>query len=66
MNYLLSFVFDSCDNRDTTGVSSRTGVISAIYKKSNKKDTVSQRPISLLNLDYKIYTSVLKNRMQKP
>ena len=37
MNYLLSFVFDSCDNLDTTGVSSRTGVISAIYKKSDKR-----------------------------
>ena len=39
------------------GVSSRTGVISVIYKKDDKKDIANYVHISLLNLDYKIYTS---------
>ena len=31
--------------------------ISAIYKKDYKKDVANCRPISLLHLDYKIYTN---------
>ena len=59
-------MFHSWDMFGTMEVSSRTGVISVIYKKDDKKDTVKYRLISLLNLDIKIYASIPKNRMQIP
>lgn len=44
---------------------SRTGVIFIEYKKGDKEDIANHLSISLPNLDYKIYTAVLKNRMQE-
>ena len=41
-------------------VTSRTGIISAIYKKGNKRDIENYRTISFLNLYHKIYTTILK------
>ena len=52
-------VYDSWKQLDIIGISSRTGIISVIYKKGDKKDMSNYRPISLLNLDYKIYTTIL-------
>ena len=39
------------------GVASRTGIISPIYKKDYKTDIANYKPISLLNLGYKTYTT---------
>ena len=47
------------------GVSSRTGVISVVYEKGNKKSISNYRLNSFLNLEYQIYTTIYKNRMQK-
>ena len=58
--------FDSWDKLDIMGISSRAEVISFIYKQSDKEYTANDRSNLLLNLDYKIYTSILKKCMQKP
>ena len=50
---------------DTVSVSSRREIIPVIYKKGDKKDIADYKPISLLNLDYKIYTKIFKNCMRK-
>ena len=45
------------------GILSRTGIVSANYKKCDKNDIEYYRPISLLNQEYKIYTTILENTM---
>ena len=48
-----AYVYQSWEQLVTMGVSSRTGVISLIYKRGDKEDITNYRPISFLNLDYK-------------
>ena len=52
--------YDSWGNRGTISVTSRAVIISATYKKGDKRDIENNRPTSLLNLHYKIYTTILK------
>ena len=61
---ILLEVYNSWKQLGIIGISSRNGIISVIYKKGDKKDIANYRPISRLNLDYKIFTTILKNRMQ--
>ena len=58
-------VYNSWRKLGIMGISSRTSIISVTYKTGVKKDIANYRPISLLNLYYKICTTILKNRMQQ-
>ena len=45
--------------------SQRSAVISLIYKKGEKENLKNYRPISLTNVDYKIFANILAIRLQK-
>ena len=60
---ILLDVYDSWDKLRTMEGSSRTRIISVVYKKSYKKDIPNYRLISPVNLDYNIKPTLLKNRM---
>ena len=49
-------VYDSGGELGTISVTSRTQIISATYKKGDKRDIENYRPTSFLNLYYKLYT----------
>ena len=42
-----------------------SGVISLIYKKADREELANYRPITLLNLDYKIIAKVYAERLKK-
>ena len=58
-------VYDSWGKLGTISVTSRTGIISAIYKKGDNGDIENYRPISFLNLYYKKYTTIIKDYLAK-
>lgn len=52
-------------NSNQLSYTQRQSIISLIYKKGDPENLENWRPISLLNIDYKILTSCLASRMQK-
>ena len=47
------------------GYSQRKGIITLIFKNGERENLQNWRPITLLNIDYKLITTVLANRLQK-
>ena len=62
---LLTDVFNQCYHNDKLIMSQRIAVMSLIHKKDDKDDIANYKPISLTNVDYRILTFVLANRLQK-
>ena len=58
--FLLDFYY-SWGKFGTMRVTSRTGIVSAVYKKGDKRDAENYRPILFSNLDYRVHTTALKN-----
>jgi len=52
-------------NQEQLSESQNHAVLTLFYKKGNKKQLKNYRPISLTNVDYKIFAFVLANRLQK-
>ena len=58
-------VYDSWGNLGTMGVTSRTGIISVMYEKGDKRDIESYRPISFLKLDCKFILEFFRIECKK-
>ena len=67
-NQIVPYLAESYDNiyfSENLAHSMKKGIITLIYKnKGNVSELKNWRPISLLNLDYKILTKLLANRLK--
>lgn len=62
---ILLKLFNAVENCNTLSRSMRNGVLSLIYKKKgDKRDLKNYRPISLLQVDYKILARIMSNRFK--
>ena len=62
---LLVDVFNDCYKNGSLTDSQRISVMSLIFKKGNKEEIGSYRPFSLTNVDYRILTFAMSNRVQQ-
>ena len=58
-------VLNSCFDSGSLSLSQRRGVISLSFKKGDRLDPRNWRPITLLNVDYKIASRVIAGRLLK-
>lgn len=65
LKYVFKNIFDKIEIKKELSRSMRYGMISLIYKnKGDKSDLKNFRPISLLNVDYKILARIMSNRLK--
>ena len=57
-------VANDCFNKGELPLSLRRAIITLLYKKDDPEDLKNWHPISLLNMDYKILTKVVTNRLR--
>ena len=60
---ILEKVYNKCRNGIPTSM--KESIICLLFKKGEKADLKNWRPISLLNVDYKILTKIINERMKK-
>ena len=61
----LARVYNHAFRTGTLALSQRRGIISLLFKKGDRTQLKTWRPVTLLNTDYKILTKALANRLQQ-